>query len=973
MKNLKNAFSFSSYFFRIVLPTLLAIFLFVSLIFSLIIPTLKKNMIDGKKEMILELTQSAWSILEDLDKKQTKGLISKENAQKEALELIKSLRYGHDQKDYFWVTDMSPRMLMHPYRPELDHKDISDYSDPNGKKLFIEAVQVVNDQTAGYIEYMWQWKDDPDHIVPKLSFVKGFQPWGWIIGTGIYIEDVNTEIRALTSRLLIISITIITIISILLVFIMHQSLKSEHLRQTAQDKLLESKERYQKLVEAATDGTMILLNNKFIFSNKPMCNMLGYTLDEFLKLELNDIFEVSKQGELSPVLNTPPSDRGVQPPTELETKLIKKDGKLLPVLVINSEITLAGKTGQIIIAKDISGHKKIEEELGESQEKYNTLINKINTGVFRTTFGINSTCIELNQAAKRIFGFEEQQEENLNLFDLFIDSGEKKVFLDTLSKEGFVKDKFVLLKKKDGSVSVNSISAVLVKGEDGITQLCDGIVEDITEQKKDEELKEKLIGELQTALVFLNEPIKEYTRDIMSCEMNTSIRDVASIMTQNNYGAIIVKADSDKYIGIVTDRDFKERAVAGGMNIDGPIFEIMTSPLVTISERSLIFDAILKMHEKGVKHLAVNDGDGKIRSVLSYARLLDVQRHSSSFLMNEINRVNSVNEIKRTYDRLPLLVKAMVDSGVKARHITRVISDLSDTIITKIISFVLNELGPEPVPFSFIALGSVGRKEQTLLTDQDNAIIYEDPPEKEREGAESYFQEMGERVCNYLHQVGYTFCKGDVMAKNPKWCQPISVWEKNFSDWINTGDPQDLLEINIFFDFRSVFGQQALADRLRKHLHQTSKGRAVFFQNLARNVLLYKPPIGFLGKILVSSSGEHPDTFNIKNAMMPIISFARIYALQNGIEETNTLERIHHLFAQQILTKSSHEEVVLVYNFLMKMRFRHQASLLYNGMTPDNYINPDKLTRLDNIMLKKTLEQISDFQTRLRFDFTGTS
>lgn len=315
----------------------------------------------------------------------------------------------------------------------------------------------------------------------------------------------------------------------------------------------------------------------------------------------------------------------------------------------------------------------------------------------------------------------------------------------------------------------------------------------------------------------------------------------------------------------------------------------------------------------------------------------------------------------------------MVDSGAKARHITRIITSVSDAILSKIIEFVELEMGPAPVKFTFLALGSEGRKEQTLLTDQDNAIIYEDVSEEKYEKVNAYFLEFANKVCNYLNMVGYAFCKGNIMAKNPKWCQPLSQWKNYFAHWIGTSDPQDLLEINIFFDFRSVYGYKNLSDSLRKHIDEESNGRSVFFQNLAINALHYKPPLGFMGKIVVNSSGDHPDTFDIKSAIKPFTDFARIYALQNAIEETNTLDRIHSLFEKNILNKTSYEEAILVYNFLMNMRFKHQASLIYNNMNPDNHINPNNITRLEKIMLKKTLEQISYFQSKLSFDFKGSA
>ena len=148
------------------------------------------------------------------------------DAQQKAIAEIKQIRYGEEMKDYFWITDMQPNMIMHPYRSDLDGKSLNDFKDPHGKRLFVEFVNVVKKDEQGYVDYMWQWKDDSLRIVPKLSYVKLFKPWGWIIGTGIYIEDVKKEIKALTQKLIWISIGISVLIALLLLFISQQSLKN---------------------------------------------------------------------------------------------------------------------------------------------------------------------------------------------------------------------------------------------------------------------------------------------------------------------------------------------------------------------------------------------------------------------------------------------------------------------------------------------------------------------------------------------------------------------------------------------------------------------------------------------------------------------------------------------------------------------------------------------------------------------------
>ena len=208
------------FFFSIIVPSILTILLFITSIYVILIPSFEKNMMNKKKEMIRELTNTAWSLIKEYDDEYKDSLITLEEAQRLAAKKIGKMRYGSEGKDYFWITDMKPAMIMHPYRPELNNSMLDDYTDPQGVRLFIEAVKVVKTMDEGFINYMWQWKDDSTQIVPKLSYVKGFENWGWIIGTGIYLDDVQAEIGALKERLTKISLLISTIIILILAFIM---------------------------------------------------------------------------------------------------------------------------------------------------------------------------------------------------------------------------------------------------------------------------------------------------------------------------------------------------------------------------------------------------------------------------------------------------------------------------------------------------------------------------------------------------------------------------------------------------------------------------------------------------------------------------------------------------------------------------------------------------------------------------------
>ena len=180
------------------MPVTLTLILFGMTIFLLLIPLIEEKLMDGKREMIRELTESSWSILASHAQREKDGLLTRAQAQSSAIENLRRLRYGPELKDYFWINDMQPRIIMHPYRPDLEGQDISAYADPNGKRLFVEFVKIVRADGAGFVDYEWQWKDDPGRIVPKISFVKGFEPWNWIVGTGIYVEDVRAEIASIT-------------------------------------------------------------------------------------------------------------------------------------------------------------------------------------------------------------------------------------------------------------------------------------------------------------------------------------------------------------------------------------------------------------------------------------------------------------------------------------------------------------------------------------------------------------------------------------------------------------------------------------------------------------------------------------------------------------------------------------------------------------------------------------------------------
>lgn len=907
--------------------------------------------------MIRELTNSAWSVADKYYKEEAAGLTTRADAQKSAIKLIQHLRYGEDQKDYFWITDFHPRMIVHPYRQDLNGKDLSDFKDSRGKKLFVEIVRTVNEKGEGYVDYMWQWKDDSIRIVPKLSYVKKFVPWGWIIGTGIYIEDVKLEIADLEKNVINISIGITIIISLLLSFIAIQNFKSEKHRLHAENELKESKEKYKALVEASTEGLIMILDGGQIYYNKTILAMLGYTEAESSGLNLHEIFtrdlKLDDVDSLKIFINS-----------HIETQLKRKDGELLEALLTASPISFLGNQGIVVVAKDISRHKQIENALDESEEKYASLTNQLTIGVFRIMAGKEMKFLEINPAAVNIFGCRDNEELlNTSIVDFFEDVEDRKIFLKELSDVGFIKNKMMRLRRKDNVFAVVSVSVVAVKDESGNTRYYDGIVEDITVNKQTEEDTEIMISELRASLYSLDQPIKPFIKECLTCEMDAPLSKAAKLMSKNKTDIILIKTEPDKFFGILTTDDLRERVFETELNSLKPVYEIMKSPFVSIQDSSSIFDAMSLFYKSNLKHLVVRNGGGKVCGTVSIDDIMKAHHLSYLFFVQRIEKSESVREVSMYRSKLLVFIKAVIDSGSNAQNITRMVTIISDTIAQKIISLAIEDVGIPPAKFVFMSMGSEGRKEQTLATDQDNAIIYEDVPVDRAEEARAYFSKLSERVCDGLNTAGYSFCKGGVMAKNPKWCQPLSVWKKYFSDWVGTANPQDLLDVNIFFDFKPVYGDESLTEDLQNHLYNIISGNNAFFVYLTQNALRIKPPIGQF---------KSSEVFDIKLALLPIVDLARIYALKNKIKSNNTIERLNRLYEKNVFSKSGYQDIVQAYSYLMQLRFAHQAKLLSDNIPPDNNINPKYLTELEKTIVRRVLTQIEDFQSKLSLDFKGT-
>jgi signal transduction histidine kinase len=263
-----------SFIIRIILPTLLSVALFVSAIFILFIPAIEKNSMDHKREMIRELTNSAWNILAKLEHDEREGRLTREEAQSQAVEQIRNMHYGQQMAEYFWINDMHPRLVIHPYRTDLIGKDLRDYADPVGKLVFVEFVDVVKRHGSGYVDYMWPSRENEAILLPKISYVKGFAPWGWIIGTGIYIDSIRAEVEIITREIIVVCMIILLIMGLLFFIIIRHSFVAHQQQLMAEKELKETLSSLSMQEKMASLGRLSATVAHEI--NNPLSGILSY-------------------------------------------------------------------------------------------------------------------------------------------------------------------------------------------------------------------------------------------------------------------------------------------------------------------------------------------------------------------------------------------------------------------------------------------------------------------------------------------------------------------------------------------------------------------------------------------------------------------------------------------------------------------------------------------------------------------------
>lgn len=475
---------------------------------------------------------------------------------------------------------------------------------------------------------------------------------------------------------------------------------------------------------------------------------------------------------------------------------------------------------------------------------------------------------------------------------------------------------------------------------------------------------------------------KLLTRYPLMVEASVTVQDAARQLGDMHASAVLVldkPGDNPRYTfldsqerawqvrGILTDSDFRRRVVAQGLPPETPVGEVLSDRLITIQSDESIHEAMLCMLRNNIQHLPVLYR----RSPIGIIHLSDIIRHethSSLYLVSNIFNHSSASGLARLAPDVRSAFIRMVEDGADSRMIGSALSTIGRSFSRRLLELAEEELGPPPVPYCFMALGSMARNEQSIVTDQDNALVIGD--DFDPEAHDAYFSELAKRVSDGLDACGYTYCTGGIMATNRQWRQPLSVWKGYFRDWMTNPTPERLLHSCIFFDLDSVYGENSYVEELQDLVAENAPKSTLFLASMARNALNRTPPLGFFRTFVMENNGKQNNSINLKRrGTAPMTDLIRLHALACGSRAQNSFARLDDIDKTQLLASGVSDKLRYALEFLSMSRIRHQVVDLRNDRSPDNTIEPENFSDSERHNLKDAFQLLSNAQKFLKFRY----
>jgi CBS domain-containing protein len=465
-------------------------------------------------------------------------------------------------------------------------------------------------------------------------------------------------------------------------------------------------------------------------------------------------------------------------------------------------------------------------------------------------------------------------------------------------------------------------------------------------------------------------PVREFCRrEYFTCTVDENVMELARTMRDHNVSSLVV-LDSDEPVGIITDRDLRRKVVAEGADPAGLLArDIMSGPLIVVREEDNFFEVVYQMSHHGVHRLGVVDHDNRLCGMVNESDLIRIQTQSPQHLAKEIEKAADREVLKGYHAEIEEMIVSLADAGVKTRDLVRLISDLNDRIQRRLIELLRQEQRFTELTddFAFVVMGSEGRSEQTLKTDQDNAIIYADHLDQEQIAR---LEEFSLALIDGLIEIGVPSCPGGIMAKNAFWRRPLTPWREALESWISTPSPENIMNFSMFSDLRTLHGDHSLEEQLKAHILRRTREDDVFIARMAANAARFHSPLTIFGNFKREKDGPHKGKIDLKKAgIFTLTEGIKILALEKGRLGGSTPEKIAWLRQQGVFTAQKAGDIDAAFNLLVFLRLRCQTLAIREGREPSNYIDPDKLDRVEKNRLHTALEVVKSFQGFLRGHF----
>ncbi len=461
-----------------------------------------------------------------------------------------------------------------------------------------------------------------------------------------------------------------------------------------------------------------------------------------------------------------------------------------------------------------------------------------------------------------------------------------------------------------------------------------------------------------------------YSKQPITCSKNTSIKQAAEIMCTKKVGSILI-IENKNPVGIITDKDLRLKVATGLFSIQNKVSEIMSSPVITSHAKITTAEAQIAMLKHKITHLCITkDGspNSELLGVLSEHDIVVLHGNNPSVLVKELKRATNINTLRYIKEKASNLLEGYIEQKVPLLFILNIISEINDAIAIKAIEFSINEMKIKPpVKFSWLALGSQGRHEQLLITDQDNALVFENVSEENYKTTKTYFLKLAKKINNKLHFVGYENCPAEMMASNPKWCLSLNEWKNQFNNWITKPTEKAVMMCTIFFDYSLVYGDGNLVHKLSENIFKSIHNYEIFLNFLGRNALKNPPPLGFFRQFLVEQNGDNKDQFDLKSrALMPLIDAARLLTLSHQIKDVNnTIYRFQKLVEVEPQNKDLY--LSCVDSFKILLRYRTKQGIKHNDS--GRYVELNNLSKSEKLKLKGCFGTIKDVQELLNIRY----